>query len=496
MGVAIQYTRLQAVVAALLVFTTLVDAVAAPAQPRDIRSSELVPLSSFLRDEKRTELNFAGLKLDIPTPLVKRAEILAGLLNTRRAHATLYSIAPKQGADAPIAINIQFSEKNGTVTIESITFTSVHSHTEAFLTKLITEGKTCSNKACPTNVRELLSQDGGSAEAGNQSPRPGFDCTTIADGADDGKRTCMPLSPTPENQCPACPQQQAFVNDLAKAYQTKQSPLSRTASERLNEALANCAKIKNFHWEDQYKCPNNEAFDCKDFSRWFRECMIRSGFADVDVWSMKCDNCESGKHHRHAINVYRRADGKYCPHEPQFSFPQAIHDPCCLSTKKEAMECAADIYCKSFNKHGDLCCTRDYVVDETNEACKEQCRWVTTGPDGKEYLKCGPVTGICLEDGPAPQPPAIDPNSSFLSTEKTICQKAQDKCVQDHIKDPPQDICAQCRKTSINECRTVDLCKAKSNRQDCNECCQDLYRGQPENISHCYWNWARCDLKS
>jgi len=207
-----------------------------------------------------------------------------------------------------------------------------------------------------------------------------------------------------------------------------------------SEVITTCSEISKFVWEDedQGNATGNTAFNCRDFSRWFYECMTRSGYPDVSIASVSCKNCDSGKGHGHAINVYKTPEGKWCAHEPQRPYPQNLY-PDCQPTAAEARTYALNSYCKR-QGNVDACCVGESTSDSTAVHRNETCRWATH-VDGKWYLDCaGPAPISCNATAPEPKRPPPKPPLTACETAIRACLTSSGVA------------CTLCRKQNIAVC--------------------------------------------
>jgi hypothetical protein len=259
---------------------------------------------------------------------------------------------------------------------------------------------------------------------------------------------------------------------------------------------AECAKIGNLVWEDE-KDTNagltpDTAFNCRDFSLWFKECMTRSGIKDVAMISVGCKDCASGDPYHHAINLVRKpspdgSPGPWCPYEPQSNNPvrgMGGYVLCCDSDKDAAIKCANEVYCSRLPNWGaDVCCVADSAlnIDIGEKYKNELCRFIVQvdGVDtngnpikvqkldcaGPEPISCKPMDNSIPKDG---QP------------QNTPCGRSVAECLS---KNPAS--CLDCKKDGFFDClprypvnietKYYEYCRTKILDQgDCSSCCDGL----------------------
>jgi hypothetical protein len=222
---------------------------------------------------------------------------------------------------------------------------------------------------------------------------------------------------------------------------TAMSSPSLMPADTFQHDLEVCSGISKFVWEDEDRRPltDDTAFNCRDFSRWFYECMLRSGH-EVSIMSVYCAGCDSGSSHAHAINIYKAPDGRWCPHEPQRGTTTQPYTECCVADKGLAQQCALDTFCRRRGQK-DACCSAGSTSDSTPTISDEKCRWIVD-KDGKPYLNCQGPAPICIgTDPPIGQPPPPKP--------VTPCEAAINTCLADHPTGP----CEVCKRSQLAECQ-------------------------------------------
>lgn len=295
-----------------------------------------------------------------------------------------------------------------------------------------------------------------------------------------------------------------------------------TSNDDFYKKWKECAKIGNLVWEDeqnQSSGRDNEFFNCRDFSKWFRECMIRSGINDVEVIRLGCKNCSSGKTYDHAINLIRTPGvggnpGNWCPFEPQINTVgggTGGYTLCCNQNQAEAIRCANEHYCEGKYGYGiDVCCQSNpnlariytpYIKDEI-------CRFVVEVDDVDADGNPIKVTKLKCE-GPAPiscTPMTSDPKPE-VPWRPSLCVQASRACLD---KKPAS--CLDCRHENLFDCKDAPpvkesdafnkFCKPNMIKDltKCNSCCEslkDLRLIPNEDYSMCtewcdFYEFKRC----
>ncbi|MEY4631027.1 MAG: hypothetical protein RIQ81_1147 [Pseudomonadota bacterium] len=271
--------------------------------------------------------------------------------------------------------------------------------------------------------------------------------------------------------CPACPAINGRLTEILANY----SSLSLT-SHSFEDDLNKCYEIGKIAWEDEtLSGPNGGdlAFNCRDFSRWFVECMRRLQHEDTHGIAVLCKNCESKSAHGHAIVIYKKPDGKWCPGEPQ-SEPRNGRNgeitQCCSYDKEEAKNCALQDHCgRTSGGAGalDPCCEGSKVFD-FDQCMNEKCRFMTVDPKtGRPMLTCTDIPGIGTNPGPIT--PA--PRNPFW----TGCEKAKYECLKDSTRS-----CTECFSEHIAACGAPNKCVLdEGTGSSCVDCCNKKYNKFP-----------------
>ena len=254
--------------------------------------------------------------------------------------------------------------------------------------------------------------------------------------------------------CSGCNDQQDYVDDLVDERLAARAAelVSFSVADEYEGDLAQCYKVGLIPWDDD--------FNCRDFTRWFIECMEKLGHQDVEGLSMWCKGCDSEKAYAHRIVIYEKPDGNWCPGEPQWETGGEKGD-CCKATKSEASQCALDLHCASNGKR-DACCEADGFKNRSAKFCKgEPCRY-EVDVNGEPFLICDlPVIGA---PDAQPVPDASSPQSP------TACQAAVKNCI---AQNPAS--CADCKKENL----VPPCCGEAATNSACTSCCNSTTPGYP-----------------
>lgn len=225
---------------------------------------------------------------------------------------------------------------------------------------------------------------------------------------------------------------------------------------KFKACLAGCyAAVGTLPWEDENRPGDafggDNAFNCRDFTKWFILCMKRRGY-DLDennkrlFWGLevRCKKCDSRKDYAHRIVFYKRPGkepnyiGKpppdpdkpepnkvWCPGEPQKEDGGEWGD-CCRYEPERAAKCALDQHCKSYGARDACCVGSHYTWVKDFECEKEMCRWETETADSRPVLRCLVHDAIGVEPGDGMFTP---PSSPRPPVAQTACQKEIKKCL-------------------------------------------------------------------
>ena len=207
----------------------------------------------------------------------------------------------------------------------------------------------------------------------------------------------------------------------AKALPSFQAYVAATTNASFAQAspIDICGAVSKFCWEDEKELieepEESKAFNCRDYARWFRECLIK---------------------HNHKF-----------------------YAECCNSDREKAISCAHSKYC-AYQGKKDACCEANDTVDLTEPICRERCRFIET-KDGEEKLQCNiPMigTGDCFPKQTPYQPPPPTP-----------CEQEIQSCLN---KNPRS--CAACKRENLEACGGG--CDKKETNEVCTKCCRQRPR--------------------
>lgn len=240
--------------------------------------------------------------------------------------------------------------------------------------------------------------------------------------------------------CPAlCVNIQSFLDtQIAGRLALIATPPEDPVKEFELDLLA-CYKVGLIPWEDEDLSDGDIAFNCRDFTRWFIECMQRLKHPDVKGLSMYCRNCDSGSSKGHRIVLYKKLNGLWCPGEPQREDGGEI-PACCNEDIEAAAACARNKHC---TKQVDACCEGDHHrVESANYCRQEKCCYSVPDPmtNNKEHLCFDiPVIGTVGGDCP-PEPKLVAPSDA------SACKDAIREC----LRNKPD--CRDCFRSRLAEC--------------------------------------------
>lgn len=291
----------------------------------------------------------------------------------------------------------------------------------------------------------------------------------VCSGRDDNPPSCGPCGATD-------PVMQTVIQNLAVAEELPrfQAYVAATTNAPFDSSniIAICGALSKFCWEDEgpVKGPeDSEMFNCRDYARWFRECLVAHGTPAEDVISQGfgCKNCDSGEMYGHVITIYR-SEERWCPYDAQASPEknQEFYSQCCNQDLQAAISCAHSKYCSHWASTKDPCCEADWTEDITDLVCRERCRFIKT-IDGAQKLICDiPRIGTC-EKFPQQTP--------YQPPPPTLCEQKVGQCL---AKNPQS--CVDCKRENIPECRTN--CASEKTNEDCTACCRQQ---PPDTFTTC-----------
>lgn len=301
-----------------------------------------------------------------------------------------------------------------------------------------------------------------------------------ADPVCDQEENCeADATPTPPSCGPcgaASPMMEAVMRHIsaAKALPSFQAYVAATTNASFAQAspIDICGALSKFCWEDEKelieKPEESKAFNCRDYARWFRECLIKHNYPPENVISQGffCKNCDSRQEYGHVISIYQ-SEGLWCPHDAQAS-PEKNHEfysECCNQDLESAISCAHSKYC-AYQGKKDACCEANDTVDLTEPICREHCRFIET-IEGEEKLQCNiPMigTGACFPEQTPYQPPPPTP-----------CEQEIQNCLN---KNPRS--CAACKRENLEACGGG--CDKKATNESCTACCKQR---PPSDLTKC-----------
>lgn len=216
------------------------------------------------------------------------------------------------------------------------------------------------------------------------------------------------------------------------------NPFDALLSRRLNrdEIAKQCLGLTSqYPWQDEDNPKSGGpkvAYNCRDAAMAFIFCMRQKGVTEeelfrVHIWCKNCASSDPG----HALVMYRRDDGYFCPAEPSQPLDGSANNlmqGCCLPTKSEAAKCAEERFCGR-GEFKFMCCEpRGYPKIFPPKDCPKESSYCT---DKHGKYTCSPDPANCI------------PEQKKL----TPCERAMKFCFDN--SDPSVDRCKECSRCKM-----------------------------------------------